>query len=108
MKEGRIHDSFSRVPRTGGHWAGAVTEIKSPFGVFSHCVTVGPTDRMTYRVACMRFILELTSQKDTSQNRTDQHDTDRRYAGHHITGQQYTGHHIMDYEPPKTLLVKPA
>ena len=31
-------------------WAGAVTEVKSPFGVFSHCV--GTTDRVTSRVAC--------------------------------------------------------
>ena len=28
-------------------WAGAVTEVRSPFGVFSHCVTDGPTDRRT-------------------------------------------------------------
>ena len=27
MKQGRIHDSISRV-----RWAGAVTEVKSPFG----------------------------------------------------------------------------
>ena len=28
-------------------WAGAVTEAKSPFGVFTHCVTDGQIDGRT-------------------------------------------------------------
>ena len=32
-------------------WTGAVTQVVSPFGVNSHCVTNGLTDRVTYRVA---------------------------------------------------------
>ena len=28
-------------------WAGAVTRVKSSFGVFSHRVTSGPTDQRT-------------------------------------------------------------
>ena len=30
-------------------WAGAVTEVRSPFGVFSYCVTDGQTDQPTDR-----------------------------------------------------------
>ena len=44
-------------------WAGAVMEVRSLFGLISHCVTDGPTDRptdgptdrVTYRVACTRL-----------------------------------------------------
>ena len=31
------------------HWAGAVTLVKSPFGVNSHCVNDRRTDRVTHR-----------------------------------------------------------
>ena len=47
-------------------WAGAVMEVKSPLGVFSHSVTDRPTDRrtdrrtdrVTYRVACTRLKID--------------------------------------------------
>ena len=44
------------------------TQVKLPFGVFSHCVpdrrmdgrqTDGRTDRVTYRVACTRLKMNL-------------------------------------------------
>ena len=50
-------------------WAGAVMEVRSLFGLISHCVTDGPTDgrtdRVTYRVACTRLKIKSVAQNAT-------------------------------------------